>query len=143
VVLVWRHGGVMKSSWGLALCGRARILEESPGKPIGAAHLQQRPQHFGDASTMGWTPRTAAVEWSQPETRRQSVCAVEGAREAAQVWGSQKIISESDIGHCLIYTDGVCFCFNLVVTKKVLNFFFKCRSPQLRDFKFWKRFGVL
>jgi hypothetical protein len=30
----------------------------------------ERPQQIGDASTIGWSPRTAvAVEWSQPEPR--------------------------------------------------------------------------
>ena len=39
----------------------------------------RRPQSFGDASTMGWSPRTAAaVERSQAEPRRQAVCATEG-----------------------------------------------------------------
>ena len=40
--------------------------------------LQQKSQTFGDASAMGPPPRTAAVESSQLEPRRQVVCAVDG-----------------------------------------------------------------
>lgn len=49
----------------------------------GTAQLQQRPQNFGDASTMRQSPRTAAyVEQSQAEPRKQVTCAGNGrARE--------------------------------------------------------------
>lgn len=45
-----------------------------------AAPLQQRPQHFGDGSSMtglrdDHLRTAAAIEWSLPELRRQAVCA--------------------------------------------------------------------
>lgn len=58
-----------------------KVPEENLRKFFGesAAKFQQRPQRFGDTSTMGESPKTsAAVEWSQPEPRRQTVCAVGG-----------------------------------------------------------------
>lgn len=57
--------------------GRVGVPEESPED---AAQLQWRPKHFGDASTMGCLPRTAAaVERSQPEP---SVCGWQSQRSA-------------------------------------------------------------
>ena len=47
------------------------------------------PQEFGDASTLGRPPPApvAAVGRSQPEPRRQAVCAAEGrAREVIKVF---------------------------------------------------------
>lgn len=38
----------------------------------------RRSKHFGDGSTMGWSPKSAAaMEWSQLESRKQAVCATE------------------------------------------------------------------
>ena len=52
----------MKRSQVLILGSKIGATEESPEEAIGegAARFEQRPQHFGDASTMGQPPRTAA-----------------------------------------------------------------------------------
>lgn len=69
---------------------------------------------------MGWPPRTVVgVERSWPELRRQTVCLVEGgAKEVAQTlkWITEDCEWTSDIGHLIIYTVGVGFCFDLIVT---------------------------
>lgn len=46
----------------------------------------RRPQHVGDASTTGESPRTAAaVEWSQPEPRKQVCVTEDRAREVTHI----------------------------------------------------------
>lgn len=43
-----------------------------------AAQLQQRRHHFGDAGTMGWPQAQQRQLGSQPEPRRDAVCATLG-----------------------------------------------------------------
>ena len=68
-------------------CGEVEADEESRGETTeeSVVRLQQKTQHFVDASTMGQSPRTVAgMEWSQPQPRRKVVCAVKGGvREVA------------------------------------------------------------
>ena len=48
-------------------------LKKAQKKPLVKVQpgLSRDPQHFGDASTMGQPPRTAAgVKWNQPEPRK-------------------------------------------------------------------------
>lgn len=56
--------GVTRKSLGLAPYDRVRVSTERPAEQSiseGAAQLQQRPQHFVDASTTGQQPSTAAA----------------------------------------------------------------------------------
>jgi hypothetical protein len=48
----------MESSWGMALCGSVGVHEEGPGQVN--MWLEQRAQHFGDTSALGWPPRVSA-----------------------------------------------------------------------------------
>lgn len=51
--------------------------EEATGES--AAQVQPETPHFGDVSAVGGPPRTrAALERSQPELRRQALCATAG-----------------------------------------------------------------
>lgn len=57
-------------------------------------------------------PRTAAVGWSHPQPRRQTVCAAEGrAREVTQApWRNPGDHEWTpDLGHWMIYTTGIGF----------------------------------
>lgn len=74
------------------------------------------PHHFGIINTMGQAlPTVAAVQWSQPEPRRQAVCAAENrAREVTQAPGGVQIMSESwALKYCTV---GVGIYFDLIVT---------------------------
>jgi hypothetical protein len=79
----------------------------------------RRPQHFGDASTMGCPPRTAtAVAGRRPlEPRGQAVCAAEGrAIEVTQApWRSPED-RESRTLDVELFTVGVWFCFVQTLT---------------------------
>lgn len=73
------------------------------------------PNIFGDGSTVGRPPRTAAAgEWRQREPGRQGARAAEGrAGDATQAL--RKSLDPEwipNIGHCVIYTSGVWFCFD-------------------------------
>lgn len=60
---------------------------------------------------------TGAMNWSQLELRRQSVCAAEAEEMTQQAPWRNPEDSEhiSDIGHC-VYTTGVWLCFGLLMT---------------------------
>lgn len=44
----------------------------------------RKAQNFGNGSTIRWSPKTIAVEESQPEPRRQSLCAVDNTNKDRQ-----------------------------------------------------------
>lgn len=87
------------------------------GNPITA----EDPNSFGDASTVAWLQRAAAVvERSQLEPGRQAVCPAEGrGREWPKALPWRK---PEDHGHIPgtewggVYTCEVWFCFGLIVT---------------------------
>ena len=52
---------------------------------------RRRPQHIGDASTIGWLPRiAAAIEWSRPEPRVLQRAGLE--KWLKPFWEAQKIM---------------------------------------------------
>lgn len=68
----------LKGSWGEVETWNHVVASEfrrDPGEALGEATTQlQRSQYFGDASTVGQSPRTAAaMVWSWSELRRQAV----------------------------------------------------------------------
>lgn len=120
-VVLWKHEGAMKRSWGTVVGGRVRVPEESPEEVVGegAGQFWWIPKHFGEASTIGRLLRTpAAAELSQPYPRRQTVCAAEDEPKNRASWawplesgglwvGSQKpntqLLIPLDFGFALIW----------------------------------------
>jgi hypothetical protein len=129
----WRHEGIMKNSWGLALCDARKshrwrcnprlkgsckeVEEESHEGLLVKVHLScsRRPQCFRDASTVGrlpWDSNSSGVEpaW------RQAVCATEcRAGEMTQaLWRSTEDCEWiPDIGHDQIGKGLFCLHFHI------------------------------
>ncbi|KAL6054255.1 hypothetical protein STEG23_008471 [Scotinomys teguina] len=85
----------------LGTCHRVGVPAESPGeaKCGSEAHLQQKISEFWRCQYEGMTTKTvAAVEWNQPEPRRQAVCAADGrARDVTEaLWSSPNDVSPSN-----------------------------------------------
>lgn len=86
---------------------RVRVPKERRRESIGkgAAQLQQNFHNFGEASTIGKQPKTAAAtEWSWPKPMSQTVCAEHGrSREVAQPrsFGAWRIWRSTLIMICL------------------------------------------
>lgn len=100
------------------------MSEESLEEAVeGTVHMKQRSQHFGDASVMGWPPRTTEYgTQSWPETMRQSLYAAEGrAREAAQVLWSLYLAWIPGVKHIAFYIAEVWFCFDLFCVLVLLS----------------------
>lgn len=109
-LVVWESGGGHRKQLRLIMWQGRNLWREAWrgywGKWI---PVTAKVQHFEDASTIGWSQRTAAVvEWSQLESRRQAVCAAEG-RSDKQFQRSQII------RHWIIYTFEIWFCFVHIV----------------------------
>lgn len=146
----WRgHTEKMRFDIGLSMKGdEERLLVKVQPR------CSRRPQHFGDASTMGCPPRTAtAVAGRRPlEPRGQAVCAAEGrAIEVTQApWRSPEDGEWiPEFGHRVIYNVSVWGCFVQTVTmpwffslevRKKLTYFLFYRRPQLNNFELLKRF---
>lgn len=93
-----RIEGIIEENWGFTLWREPMLLVE------GQLSCCRRLQHFGDASTMGRPPRTAAtVEWSWLEPRRQKYACCRG-----QSWRRDASPEDGkwipDIGHWIIHT---------------------------------------
>lgn len=119
----------------------------------GTAQLQQRPQHFRDASTMGWQPSTAvAVEWSQPDP--ETGCVVLGMAELGE-WGCLQPLEPwgSCVGSriwswalhwwtlVLLWLNYNCPLVLPSWGKKDMIYFNSYKNPKLRDFELLKKFS--
>lgn len=75
-----RHEGVVKSSWGLALCSKISVaLKRCCQRPLVKAQpqLQWRPQHDGHARAMECSPTIVArAGWGWPSLWQKPMCAL-------------------------------------------------------------------
>lgn len=77
----------------------------------------KRPQHLGEASTIAWTPRTAAVERKQQGLRGQAVCGAEGGvrTETTALWrNAEGPDGTPDTEHLVIHTEFASALFKIV-----------------------------
>lgn len=110
--------GDMERGWGVASCVMVIVLKKSPKEAIGegAVQLQWRPQHIGDARTIGWPPSTAAAAgWSWPE--QTSLC-YNGRSGEVRLWSPLEPRRSwvPDVGHSV-----TCTIFSLALIWFVCN----------------------
>lgn len=145
----WRRGS-LRSSWNPRIEGawqRTLIIAMKRAQERLLVKVQprcsRRPQYFGDASTTGWPPRTAAaVEWSQPEPIRQAVLqTLEPEKWPRPFGGAQKTVSELHTLQSSTLLELVLLCSDcdcaLVFSwsKKGFNLFFILQEPTVE--RFW------
>lgn len=125
---------------------KSGAFRERPGEAIveGAARLQQKTPTFWRSQYHGViTKNSSSAEWSLLGFRKQEG----GAGQMTQApWKSPEDREWiAGIGHEIIYTFGVWFCFALIATVpwffplevgEYLVYFWFYRSPQLRDYEF-------
>lgn len=136
------------NNWGLVLCGRLEFLKRGQERLFVKAQLgcSKRPQHFGDARTMGWPPRAAAeVKWSL----KDKPCALQRVKseKGPKLLGeAQKTMSKSEIlvmyaveaWFCIIWLVTVPWFLSLKVRKYLINLDFTGAHGK-KTLNFWKR----
>lgn len=93
--------------------------EESLGKVKVQPSYSRKTQHIMDASAMGWPARIAKMWSGASLSLEDKLYAIEsGARKVTKdLWRSPEDHKWTpDIRHYIIYTVGVWFCFDLIVT---------------------------
>lgn len=136
---------VMKNTWGLALCGRARVLEKGSGEDIGESVAN----YFRDATIVGWPSRAAWMGWMEPaRSIHKAACAAEnGAREGA-LWSTPADCEWITDTGCWVILFEFWLSFVQIVTvtwffplgsRKNLIYFCFYRIPQLRDLEFFSK----